>query len=241
MKTIAVISDLHIGDRTKTDDFLIDEEKLVQFLELLLTKVSVIIINGDLFECWQPKSWDAQVEQFHKIMRKRYHFIGFLKEMIEKGKIVYVNGNHDGIVRTRGLIGGVVSKYIVEYSGRKLLFEHGHLGDKANSGSLNVLGRSITWLIGWLERFGWADADKDFARIEKTIIPGGGSDNNLDAYARAKLIEGYDLVCLGHTHISLRKEGYINSGCAMENPIDITTILINDAGVIQVSQSPITI
>ena len=245
MKTIGVISDLHLGDGSKTDDFVINEDALIEFFTKLLSEVSVVVIAGDLFDCWQPKTWDKQVDQFRKISSRRYRFISFLDEMISKGKVIYLNGNHDDVVRTRGLLKGVLSKYVLEYSDRKILFEHGHLGDKANSGSLSVLGKAVTWIIGWLERTGWVDADKDFSRLEKMVLPSGGSDNNLDSYAKQKLEEGYDLVVLGHTHTALVKDinqkMYCNTGCFMENPTDVTFITIHDNGVIKTVQKRVNI
>ena len=48
------ISDLHIGDGSRTDDFHRDEE-LLKFLEFVEREAQELIVVGDLFELWQAK------------------------------------------------------------------------------------------------------------------------------------------------------------------------------------------
>lgn len=241
MKSIAVISDLHLGDHTVTDNSKLNEDKLIVWCKQLLQDGTVLVINGDLFDCWQPRTWDEQIKQFNKVRKCHYNFVEFLLENIRTGRIIYVSGNHDAVVRTKDLIPGVLPRYILEYSGKKFLFEHGHQGDEFNHGSFSVIGQAITWLLSWCERLGWRDADNDFAKLEKSVLPDGGSDNNLDAYAAKKIKEGYALVVLGHTHSVKQNGGYVNTGCALASPIDITKITIFDNATVQVAQSKITL
>ena len=252
MLTIGIISDLHAGDKTEADEFTLDDKQMIGFLSQCIEQYDTVILNGDVFECWHPKSWNEQVQQFNRIARARPELHEFIVTNVTSGKLIYINGNHDAVVRVKKLIPNVVKEYVVELPTQtagvtsRILIQHGHQGDMMNHGPISIIGMTIAWCVGWLERWGWKDADSDLSKLEKTIIPGGGSDNSLDDYAKFKINEGFDLVILGHTHEATsasytRSDNnsvghYWNTGKAMTAPFTFTEVIVDKNLNISVKQ-----
>ena len=99
MGKIIVVSDLHLGDKTKRDDFYTSngERTFFDFLEWIKNnddEYEEIIFAGDLFELWQCKL-NFVLQCYCDLFEK----LNYLKE---KGiKLVYVPGNHDSIPFTK--------------------------------------------------------------------------------------------------------------------------------------------
>mgnify|MGYP001167516183 FL=1 len=241
MIKLCTLSDLHIGDGTKSDDFTLDDDKVIKFLKQCIKDYDRVILNGDVFECWQSQSWDAQQNQLSRIFKAHPQLCAFIYSSILSKKMIYVSGNHDSVCRTKSLIPNVVKRYIETIPvgdgfSIKVLFEHGHAADIAND-KLSWFGKFIAWGIGWLERKGWKDADEDLGRMEK-YIPGYRSDKNVFfKYANSLLKKGYDVVVFGHTHkqcvttiIDTKpSKYYVNTGASMSSPFTFTEIIINPA------------
>ena len=62
------ISDLHLGDGSRTDDFHRDEQFL-EFLEFVESQAQELIILGDLFELWQA-DFDRVLFRHSKVINK---------------------------------------------------------------------------------------------------------------------------------------------------------------------------
>jgi len=82
------ISDLHLGDGSRTDDFHRDKE-LLEFLEFVGSQAQELIILGDFLELWQA-DLDRALFRHSEIINK-------LLSLRNKVKITYVIGNHDYI------------------------------------------------------------------------------------------------------------------------------------------------
>ena len=246
---IATISDLHLGDGSETDKFKLDEDKVINFIQRLISTNDKVVLNGDAFDCWQGKDWEDQVLQFTRVVRAHPKLSAFIIAEVIAGRMIYISGNHDAVVRIKKLIPNVVKEWVYEYeiAGRvtKVLFRHGHQGDIANS-KLSFVGRTITWAIAWLERLGWRDADKDLSYAER-FLPASSSD--LDKYAVHLMESGYRVVALGHTHVaktmnSLCNERmcrYINSGSMYDGNISLNLISVDEFGMSSVSQTFVTL
>jgi len=97
-KTI-VISDLHLGDKRKRDDFWTSGQwqNFILFLALNIEKrqiekgdIDKLIINGDLFELWQCNL--AEIIQIYR------HLFILWDRLSRNGiEIIYIPGNHDSV------------------------------------------------------------------------------------------------------------------------------------------------
>ncbi|MCM8779727.1 MAG: UDP-2,3-diacylglucosamine diphosphatase [Candidatus Omnitrophica bacterium] len=228
------ISDLHLGDGSRTDDFHRDKEFLA-FLDFVRVQAEELIIVGDLFELWQAS--------LDKILFKHSKVIKGLLTLREKIKIRYVIGNHDYIpfVHFVGLDNGVYLEY--RDSRKKIIAEHGNKYDIFNRYK-NPL-RSIKWsagkyytlLIASFERLIHPDIDvwtkqtlsrvddflQEAAMIKNRVPPSskdylkrGGHFGEFEKAVKNHLDKGAKIVVFGHTHkVQLEKVGegiYANCG-----------------------------
>lgn len=131
------ISDLHLGDGSKTDDFHRDKEFL-EFLDFAQSQAEELIILGDFLELWQA---DLDRVLFH-----HSQVINKLLVLRQKIKVTYVIGNHDYIpfVKFKDLGIGICLEYRDKESG--IVAEHGHRYDIFNRYK-NPL-KSIKWPVG---------------------------------------------------------------------------------------------
>ena len=82
------ISDLHLGDGSRTDDFHRDKE-LLEFLQFVEAEAQELIILGDFLELWQA--------DLDKVLFVHSEVINRLLSLKNKIKITYCIGNHDYI------------------------------------------------------------------------------------------------------------------------------------------------
>ena len=141
------ISDIHLGDKSGSEDFQYDKEFL-DFLKWTDGKASEIVILGDLYELWQSR--------LEKIIWKHYEVIQALQA--REKKITYIFGNHDFLpfARTQP-----------EYCRQDNIYAvHGHQFDEYNKLGNPLksikwpIGRWVTLAVGEIERWFSPDADK---------------------------------------------------------------------------------
>lgn len=239
MTTIKVISDLHINVKnSKEEDFCLNDEKFIKYINATLEQCSYILIVGDLFETWESLKWQDHVTKFRKIVASRPTLIDILTIYMEKEEIIYINGNHDAIVRLEELMPDVSFTFIDKIENITIVAEHGHKAD-IFSRKINTIGKFLTWVAGWLERLGWIDLDRNFRRMGYYLAGRNTSKETYHKYAK-KLKRKYDadIVIFGHTHrpeITKIKDkdtsfSYINTGkcCDKRDEFDETTITITD-------------
>ena len=233
------ISDLHLGDGSRTDDFHRDGEFL-EFLEFVEGQARELIILGDLLELWQA-DLDRVLIRHSKIINK-------LSSLRNKIKVTYVIGNHDYIpfVKFTDLGVGICLEYRDSEDG--IVAEHGHRYDIFNRYK-NPL-KSIKWppgkqfalFIASLERLVHPDVDKwankamenldDFLHkaifIRNKVTPAtkeyfrrGGHFGEFEQAVKNHLSSGAKIVVFGHIHQSqlqiLEKGIYANCGAWVDN------------------------
>jgi len=212
------ISDLHLGDGSKTDDFNRDKE-LLKFLEFVGKEASELIIVGDLFELWQAK--------MDRILFRHNEVVSKLLSLRNNIKVTYVIGNHDYMPFIKFIDSGI--NISLEYRDLEngIVAEHGHKYDIFNryKNPLQSIkwpsGRRFALLAASLEKFVNRDADvwlektlektADFfshaALIKNKITPSskeylkkGGHFGEFDQAVKDHLNNGAKIVIFGHTH-----------------------------------------
>lgn len=153
---IVFISDIHLGDGTRSDDFHRDEA-FIKFLEWTDGRASEIVILGDLYELWQVR--------YEKITWHHWKLIRALEARAHK--ITYVFGNHDYLPFAR-----LVPETYKSKDG-KIVAQHGHQYDKYNrfTNPLRTIkwpiGRWITLGVAYLERWVSPRADTWLEKMRK--------------------------------------------------------------------------
>lgn len=186
MGKIIIISDLHIGDKTKSDDFY-THGSLEPFLEFLnwvklQDDIKEMVFAGDVFELWQS-SISRTFQSYPEIWKKLY-------EIKDSGKkMIYVPGNHDSLPFTRFSIDEIpfdvgplqvtphcildetkdlAFSYYVPEVAPNLWIEHGHRFDESCESAttisgknklMNILSRFFTWITGVFEK-SWDTIDE---------------------------------------------------------------------------------
>jgi UDP-2,3-diacylglucosamine pyrophosphatase LpxH len=244
------ISDLHLGDGSKTDDFSRDKEFL-EFLEFAEAQAQELIILGDLLELWQA--------DLDRILFRHSEVIKKLLSLRSKIKVTYVVGNHDYIPFVRFIDSGF--GICLEYRDSKsaIVAEHGHKYDIFNRYK-NPL-KSIKWPAGkhfakavaGLERWLHPDIDiwtkntiermDEFFReavfIRNKITPTaidyikrGGHFAEFQEAVKNHIKQGARIVIFGHTHKAQLKsmDGgiYANSGTWVDGEIPTYIVYLDD-------------
>lgn len=244
------ISDLHLGDGSRADDFHLTDEFL-RFLDIIETEGRQLIIAGDLLELWQA-DLDKIVFYHNRIIRQ-------LLILAREGRLVYLIGNHDHIPFVKYLEPqlNIQLEYKDEESG--IWAEHGNQYDIFNRykdprmAVCNKWGRNISYLTGWAERIIHPDFDqwsanallekggaflKQAVAIKNKLTPSskeyyrrGGNLTEYEEAARRLINSGRRIIIFGHTHQSALKELdtgiYANCGCWCSKEVP-TYIRVND-------------
>ena len=233
------ISDLHLGDGSRTDDFNRDKE-LLKFLEFVENEASELIIVGDLFELWQSK--------MDKILFRHNEVVSKLLSLKNKIKVTYVIGNHDYIPFIKFIDSGI--DISLEYRNQEdgIIAEHGHKYDIFNryKNPLQAIkwpsGRRFALLAASLERLVNRDADvwlekalektEDFighaALIRNKITPSsqeylkkGGHFGEFTEAVTNHINNRAKIVIFGHTHrcqlATIGQGIYANCGTWVDN------------------------
>ncbi len=195
---IVIVSDLHLGNGSQSDDFGYRDEISVRekrFLDFIDSQnADRVYLNGDIYELWQSR-W-KKVRQAH----------GKLIDVFENDpKYVRIVGNHDFS------LSGLYSDEIRTKSGKRVLILHGFQADPWMN---NIFVRFIVWVVGAFERLISPNIDAWPHMLRRK-----GKKSMLkerQVKFAAKLLKTYDIVILGHTHyhsIDFTEDGvYANSG-----------------------------
>lgn len=148
-KTIFIVSDLHMGDGSPSDNFKKHRKKFETFLDMVEdTPNSIIVLNGDIFELWQSQLGDVIKEYFD-----------IIKRLIELQSI-FIVGNHD--MDFMGLLDLPLDIDILKYitkdisfirKGQKIEIKHGYEFDTFNDPQKSiVIGKILGLLVGLAEK-----------------------------------------------------------------------------------------
>ena len=90
--TVYVISDLHVGDGTRSDIFLAKDKSLLAFLERVRQEQAMLVIAGDAIDF-------SQAWAFGRVLKAHGKLFSALRQLAEAGHLLYVYGNHDHDMR----------------------------------------------------------------------------------------------------------------------------------------------
>jgi UDP-2,3-diacylglucosamine pyrophosphatase LpxH len=159
------IPDMHLLEKSNTDDFYDGKEEYVErFLNLLrfLAKLKDregdaidIIQLGDMYDLWQARGNTNLIVQTYP------DIIGFIKDM----GTVYLAGNHDiDLIRwyKHETFGRKWTHYSTVGGEKRVMYEHGFQADFFNNQAnwSGAIGKEITQILGLMEHI---DPDADVA------------------------------------------------------------------------------
>ncbi|MFC1514899.1 UDP-2,3-diacylglucosamine diphosphatase [Candidatus Omnitrophota bacterium] len=212
------ISDLHLGDGSRTDDFHRDRE-LLEFLAFAEGQARELIVLGDFLELWQA--------DFDRVLFAHSEVIKKLLLLRKKLKVTYVVGNHDYIpfARFTDLDAGISLEYRDAENG--IIAEHGNRYDVFNryKNPLKSIkwpsGKYFTLAVAGLERLIHPDIDKwtkktmenldgflkEAMSVRNKITPAtkeylncGGHFGEFEEAVKNHINKGAKIVVFGHTH-----------------------------------------
>jgi len=151
-KDILVVSDLHMGDGGRRDNFVAfqngaRERAWGRFLDYVESRNAQLVVVGDLFEFWQCN--------LSLVLVKRKAYLDRLGEL----KAIYVLGNHDndlvGFIECNMLSHPVFARmnagFKARIGGKTFRFLHGHETDPWNSDPNPNRGRIAAIVAGIAE------------------------------------------------------------------------------------------
>lgn len=216
-----VISDIHLCDGGKSDEFLPNKPAMMKLLAGVPD--GSLILNGDVLDLLRATL--AEIEKAH----------GDLLDLLFKKTFIYVSGNHDREVLNfrDGMYRGVLiaDQLIIG----DVLFMHGDRFDAVNSeGKVigNIATKTVDWMADHISPKVMTKA-REFERWLRASGRFGSPAAYRDLAIRA--INHFNCkggtirtVILGHTHQrdTAEKDGfhYINTGCWINGHQDVTEI-----------------
>ena len=87
-QVVYLISDLHLGDGTRSDTFLGKDKELLSFVEQVRAEGAHLVIAGDVVDFHQ--AW-----AFERILGAHAEVLGALSRLAEERAVTYIWGNHD--------------------------------------------------------------------------------------------------------------------------------------------------
>jgi UDP-2,3-diacylglucosamine pyrophosphatase LpxH len=85
---VYVISDLHLGDGTPSDTFLAKDRQLLELIAEVEREDATLVVAGDAIDF-------AQGWTFARILRAHGEVLRKLSELADRGRMIYIFGNHD--------------------------------------------------------------------------------------------------------------------------------------------------
>jgi len=140
---IVILSDLHMGNGGRNDDFVHNGPLCLEALEsFYFAKDFTLILNGDIEELLRNSK--AEIEENWRPMYKLF------ARFRAKGRLIWLQGNHE-ILPAENRGGGRPAWFdgesvVLEFPHGRVFVFHGHQAGVANSGRYNGL-------IGWCLRF----------------------------------------------------------------------------------------
>lgn len=87
-----ILSDLHLGDGTPTDIFMAKDQALLDFIDRVDQEGATLLVAGDAIDFSQ--AWSLT-----RILRAHGRVLGALSKLANKGRMIYILGNHDHDLR----------------------------------------------------------------------------------------------------------------------------------------------
>jgi predicted phosphodiesterase len=219
---IAVISDLHLGNRGACDLFGHDDFEFLGFLGFLEQNFEKIVLLGDVWETLTGRIPGAA----HELRRARESHPEIALRF-RSPQYVYVHGNHDWVA---GRVEGRPEEVVIESDGVHLLFTHGHQNDGLVAHA-RWLSEAGVWIGAWLRRSGLRAVYGALRRLDELRQ---GSERRFTPHGfqrwaiRVAELKRADVVVTGHTHLATRAEHgaklFLNSGSCSEGKFTFLSI-----------------
>jgi UDP-2,3-diacylglucosamine pyrophosphatase LpxH len=117
-RKVYLVSDLHLGDGTRSDAFLGKDRELIRFLDRVRDEDAHLVVAGDAIDFQQ--AW-----AMNRVLKAHARLIGELSRLADTNGITYIWGNHDyDISLFRDLLRFDVCSSL--YIGDKVLVQHGY-------------------------------------------------------------------------------------------------------------------
>ena len=220
MNTYYIISDLHLADGSRRDDFKKNRANFKNFLRIVKKQKAQLIIAGDFLELWQTNPID---------IARTYSDI--LNNLISlQAKIII--GNHDYYLQHFRQLNFLYDSFRIP--GTRIFIQHGHQFDRFNDPKrLIYMGNLAAMSAGIMEDI-HPDLDETamsfleslHQKLKSALSPihtpgtnrrqylSHGGDFSEYLTGAKKLLKKFDYVILGHTHKpgTAFKGRYLNSG-----------------------------
>lgn len=211
MSAIAVISDLHLGRRDRSDAFRHEDDEFLRFLDFLEDSFSSIVLLGDIWETLRSRWPRAQAHELAQVRATHPE----IAARFRGPKYRYVHGNHDLV---SAAVDRAPSSWVTTLGTTNLYFTHGHDYDW-HWQRARWLGEFGSWAGGWLLRMRLRAIFRTFDRIDNRVR-GARPDPEHCAFQRWAIglarMKQADVIVTGHTHIGTRAEHgdklFLNSG-----------------------------
>jgi metallophosphoesterase superfamily enzyme len=240
---VLAISDLHLGSLINSPESLCNftDNEICNYLFWALKKYDIVILNGDVFDNWEEHKnewkqdlnnlesatkngvsfaqWEErkEIEKFLKIEQAYPQTVNLIRSGgtgFLKGRLVYINGNHDAICRSHGLIPIAVQNFTIN-SNYPIHFAHGHMCDVWNNGKnscLECCSISCYCCYNVAEDILSPNLDQDLIKLADTISNPKDQKIYIEHSHKLAEIKKYSCVVYGHTHvpdIQLLDDGFI--------------------------------
>ncbi len=207
---IAVISDLHLGSGGEEDPFGHEDREFLRFLDFLEGDFERVMLLGDVYETlWSRTPGDHAAE----LVRCREAHPEIVKRF-DAAPYVYLHGNHDLVAAERMR---APERLLVEDSGLKILFTHGHTFDWILRRARTLADAGV-WAASRLTHLG---LDPVYRALERADIQRRANpDPERCRFQRWAIDvaagEDADVIVTGHTHLrTAAKHGdrtFLNAG-----------------------------
>jgi len=223
---IAVLSDLHLGEKDELDQFYRNigaEEKLHHLLSYLEKNVDKIILLGDIFETLRGRKYSRE-DRLVKIL-KLYPKI--TQSILENKKYQLIQGNHDLVT---GKLLGAKEMLNIRQDGVNMAFFHGHQIDPLVAGFwVKNFEKVGVWLGGWLERWGFDITKTGNIMSKVKSLNNQWNVGDFEKFSALMANEmNCDIVVTGHSHhpmkIEIESTLFLNSGTRVAGRQDLVII-----------------
>ena len=223
---IAVLSDIHLGERNKLDQFCRNDgayERLHELLTYLENHVDKIVLLGDIFETLRGKGYSKE-KTLVKILKQ---YPGITSKIMDNEKYELIAGNHDPV--TTNLL-NAREMIKIKDGDNSIAFFHGHQLDPLVVNPFEYhFERVFVWLGGWMERMGFDITHRlNLVSKAKSLTNRWHPDMFERAAAELGASMGCNVVVTGHSHHPMKVEYgdtlFLNSGTRVAARQDLVII-----------------
>ena len=223
---IAVLSDIHLGEKNKLDQFHRNDgahEQLHQLLNYLENHVDKIVLLGDIFETLRGKRYSKE-KTLVKILKS---YPQITSKIMDNEKYELISGNPDSVT-TQLLNAREMIK--IKDGSNTIAFFHGHQLDPIVMNPIEYrIERVCVWLGGWLERMGFDVTHKmNLVSKMKSLTNRWPASNCEEAATKLGESMGCNIVVTGHSHHPMKVEYgdslFLNSGTRVAARQDLVII-----------------